>query len=94
MLTSLFKVAACNAGRRATAFLLAACLLPAAYADPWLEPGDARLRHDLQLLADAGIVRAPLTTWPVSWPEIARDVGEITGTSKQPLHVEAALARV
>ena len=43
-----------------------------AFAEPWLAPGDARLRHDLALLADAGIVRAPLTAWPVSWAEVAR----------------------
>ena len=65
-----------------------------AVADPWIAPGDAQLRHDLELLADAGIVRAPLTAWPVSWGEIARDV------SRRPLEeplaawLEAALARV
>ena len=45
----------------ACALLLAA---GAAAADPWIEPGDAGLRHDLQLLADAGILDAPLTAWP------------------------------
>lgn len=43
-------------------------------AAPWLQPGDARVRHDVQLLADAGVIRAPVTTWPMSWPDIARDV--------------------
>jgi hypothetical protein len=43
-------------------------------ADPWLAPGDAALRSDIQLLADAGVVRGPVTTWPISWPDIARDV--------------------
>jgi hypothetical protein len=52
-----------------------ACLLPGlARADPWLQPGDAALRGDIELLADAGILRGPVTTWPVSWPDIARDV--------------------
>jgi hypothetical protein len=32
------------------------------------------LRSDIQLLADAGILRGPVTTWPLSWPDIARDV--------------------
>jgi hypothetical protein len=73
-----------------------ACLLSLvaaqAHADPWLAPGDSRLRHDLELLADAGIVRAPLTAWPVSWAEVARDLsGTVEG---QPPWVEAALARV
>lgn len=46
----------------------------AAGAGPWLDPGDALLRHDLQLLGDAGIVRAPLTSWPHAWVDIARDL--------------------
>ena len=30
-----------------------------------LQPGDLRLRHDIQLLADAGIIDAPITGWPL-----------------------------
>ena len=44
-----------------------------AHANPWLTPGDEGLRSDIQLLADAGILRGPVTTWPMSWPDIARD---------------------
>ena len=75
--------------------MLAGGLLLSAVAqsEPWQAPGDARLRHDLELLSDAGLVHAPLTAWPVSWPEIARDVGGINA-AEQPLHVQAALARV
>jgi hypothetical protein len=59
--------------------LLSCCALaglaaPAAHADPWLAPGDLTLRHDIELLADAGVLRGPVTTWPLSWPDIARDV--------------------
>jgi hypothetical protein len=57
-------------------------------------PGDLRLRHDLQLLSDAGIVHAPLTTWPVSWAEVARDVRSADEGRERPAHIEAALARV
>ncbi len=75
--------------------LVLSCLnAGAAGADPWLGPGDGRLRHDLELLSDAGIVRAPLTTWPVSWAEIARDVRAAAENPAMPLHVAAALARV
>ncbi len=28
-------------------------------------PGDLRLRHDIQLLADAGVIDAPITGWPL-----------------------------
>lgn len=44
-----------------------------AHADPWLQPGNAALRADIQRLADAGVLRGPVTTWPISWPDIARD---------------------
>jgi hypothetical protein len=72
-----------------------ACLaVCTASADPWVAPGDARLRHDLQLLSDAGIVRAPLTAWPVSWAEVARDVRDSAGDAGHPPHLAAALARV
>ncbi len=65
-----------------------------ASGDPWVAPGDARLRHDLQLLSDAGIVRAPLTAWPVSWAEVARDIESATDDAGRPAYLDAALARV
>jgi hypothetical protein len=65
-----------------------------AAADPWIGAGDATMRHDLELLADAGIVRAPLTAWPVSWAEVARDVGQAAPDPRRPPWVAAALARV
>lgn len=74
---------------------LLACIYAArASSDPWIAPGDARLRHDLQLLSDAGIVRAPLTAWPVPWAEVARDVQSVPNDVRRPEYVDAALARV
>lgn len=73
--------------------LMSLTSLPVA-ADPWLAPGDARLRHDLELLADAGIVHAPLSAWPVSWGEVARDVGAADIGAARPAYLSAALARV
>jgi hypothetical protein len=63
-------------------------------ADPWIAPGDSSLRHDLALLADAGIVHAPLTAWPVSWAEVARDVNRHVAVSGQSPWIRAALERV
>jgi hypothetical protein len=48
-------------------------MIRVACAGPWLEPGDSAMRNDVQLLGDAGILRGPVTTWPLSWPDIARD---------------------
>jgi hypothetical protein len=45
-----------------------------AIGEPWAPPGDEALRSDIQLLADSGILRGPITTWPISWPDVARDV--------------------
>lgn len=74
--------------------ILALLATGTARADPWLGPGDARLRHDLSLLADSGLVRAPLTAWPVSWAEIARDVRGAGDDPRRLAHVNAALERV
>jgi hypothetical protein len=66
-----------SARRRAFRVRLAACMLACtlgvARADPWLAPGDEGLRGDVQRLADSGILQGPVTTWPLSWPDIARD---------------------
>jgi hypothetical protein len=93
VLTNRFNLTAQAASRLLCALGLACIVAGTAEAGPWAEPGDARLRHDLQLLSDAGIVRAPLTVWPVSWPEIARDIRDLRA-EQAPDHVRAALARV
>jgi Capsule assembly protein Wzi len=63
-------------------------------ADPWAAPGDLALRNDLQLLADAGIVRTPVTSWPVSWGDVRRDVQATDVRWQARSNVAAALRRV
>lgn len=60
-------------------------------ADPWIAPGDEGLRSDIELLADAGILRGPITTWPISWPDIARDVLAADGRALDPATAGALL---
>ena len=48
-----------------------------AHAASWADPGDILLRHDLQLLADSGLLQAPLTTWPLSWRDIRQNMDNI-----------------
>ncbi|MDN5937938.1 MAG: capsule assembly Wzi family protein [Salinisphaera sp.] len=52
------------------------------------------LRHDLRLLADAGIITGPIATWPVAWPQVAADLAAMDESAKYPPAVSAALARV
>ncbi len=64
-----------------------------ARADAWLPPGDEGLRSDLHLLSDAGILRGPTTSWPISWPDIARDVLAVEVEGVEP-SIASALLRV
>src|SRR5947207_15493626 len=77
----------------ACVILLGAIACAPVQADPWLAPGDEGLRSDIQLLADAGILRGPVTTWPLSWPDIARDV-QAASEAGLDLPTAAALMRV
>ncbi len=59
---------------RIARFILTLSLLltsSAAVAGPWLAPGDSALRADIQMLADTGVLDAPVTTWPLAWGDIA-----------------------
>ncbi|NND59444.1 MAG: capsule assembly Wzi family protein [Gammaproteobacteria bacterium] len=79
--------------------LTAACalggwlLLSQALAAPWIDPGDPRLRQDLELLADAGIVTVPVTTWPLAWAGIGEDLDNLDSVPARA-DVQAALLRV
>ncbi len=57
--------------------LAAAVVVPHAQAGPWIAPGNPQLRHHLQLLADHGYLKIPLTTWPLAW-------GDVMGAMRRP----------
>lgn len=68
----------------------------AAAAGPWVEVGNSSLRSDIQILADAGIIKAAVTTWPLAWEDIAADISkdrEPDATDLKPYQA-AALRRV
>ncbi len=56
------------------ALLLACAASMVAQAEPWIGPGDAALRHDVQLLADAGVLRGPVLSWPLPWSSVVADL--------------------
>ncbi len=66
----------------------------AAAAGPWIDPGDWALRYDLRLLADAGVVSAPMMAWPIPWGSVARDVTDLEDRTGLREAESAALARV
>ncbi|MEL7298113.1 MAG: capsule assembly Wzi family protein, partial [Pseudomonadota bacterium] len=68
--------------------------LSTAEAGPWVDPGDMALRHDIQLLADEGIITAPVTSWPLSWGDIINDIAEFTEVSQLSEGTLGALTRV
>ena len=65
----------------------------AALAAPLATPGDPRLRHDLELLNDTGIIDIPLTTWPLALGDLQ---GAMQSADTEALGEaeSAALARV
>ncbi|NNF51528.1 MAG: capsule assembly Wzi family protein [Gammaproteobacteria bacterium] len=69
-------------------------LITVAHAGPFVPPGDSALRHDIQLLADAGLLTVPVTTWPLSWGDVAGDLDGNDATIQLSRAAEAALARV
>ena len=58
-------------------------------AGPWINPGDESLRHHIQVLADAGIIKVPITTWPLMWSGIKSDIDD---AESEPLTRSQALS--
>jgi hypothetical protein len=59
------------------AFGLGSVLTVTASAEPWMSPGDVRLRHDLQQLSDRGLLSGPTLSWPIGWSQVARELGKL-----------------
>lgn len=70
--------------------LLLSCSL-STWSGPWLPPGDIAVRHDLQLLSDAGLIGVPLTTWPLSWGDLSQTLSDLPKDGLQaPALMQAA----
>lgn len=54
-----------------TILLLSASTLK---AEPWIDTRDPWLRADIELLASEGIITTPITTWPLPWAPIVKDL--------------------
>ncbi|MDH3434707.1 MAG: capsule assembly Wzi family protein, partial [Gammaproteobacteria bacterium] len=71
--------------------LLLALLAPAVLAGPAIQPGDLALRHDIQRLADHGIITGTITTWPLAWGPILEGI-ELADAATMPPAILDALA--
>ncbi|MDZ7644047.1 MAG: capsule assembly Wzi family protein [Woeseiaceae bacterium] len=65
-----------------------------AIAGPAVVAGDTILRHDIQLLADRGILTGPTTTWPLAWGPILSDLRTHQPGQQSSPAVQAAIARL
>ena len=66
---------------------------PLAWAGPYVAAGDTILRHDIQVLADHGVISTPVTTWPLAWGPVLTDLGNADLTQLPPV-VLASYQRV
>lgn len=46
-------------------------------AEPWVDTSNVFLRANIQLLADKGIIKTPVTTFPLMWHDIVRDLDDV-----------------
>lgn len=66
------------------ALLIGLAMSGSALAEPWIGPGDVRLRHDIQMLSDAGLLTGPSLSWPIGWSHVARELARIDASGLSP----------
>ncbi len=64
-----------------------------ASASPWITPDNRWLRSDIEALAEAGVISAPVTQYPLPWAAISADL-EQAMRQRVPEHLRPALQRV
>lgn len=62
-------------------------------AEPWLDTRDAWLRADIEALASHGVINTPITTWPLPWARIVKDIDN-ADLNDAPESLVPALMRV
>lgn len=67
------RFGATHIGRFVSAVLLSGFALIAS-AEPWIDTSNQALRNEIQYLADIGLIRAPVTTYPLMWAAITPDL--------------------
>jgi len=82
--------------RRIAALVLALLAMQARAANQgfFLPAGDARLRDDLTLLVDQGIINLPVNEWPLPRADVAQAIAGVKDEDLQDPALRAVLARV
>lgn len=65
-----------------------------ASASPWAEVGDAQVRSDLEILANAGVIDDITTHWPIPWAGVMARLRRDDVLVNQPSYVREAARRV
>jgi hypothetical protein len=63
------------------AFILISCR---SLAEPWVDTSNIFLRAQIQYLSDIGHIKTPITTYPLMWHDIARDLKDVSVQSLNP----------
>src|SRR5690606_10092741 len=79
--------------------IVLACFLlayeSAAFAQGFFLPaGDKRLREDLTLLVDEGVINLPLNEWPLARRDVEEALRPVDGSNMHDIALQRALARV
>ena len=74
--------------------LFLALMASSALAGPYIPAGDLALRHDIQRLADYGIITGPISTWPLAWGPILNDIRSADATNLPPGVADAGLEQL
>ena len=56
---------------------LGAAAAPAHAREPWIAAGDTRVRHDVQLLVDSGVIELPMSAWPIPAADLSAALARV-----------------
>ena len=58
-------------------FILFLFISSRSIAEPWVDTSNIFLRAQIQYLSDVGLIKTPITTYPLMWHDIAKDLKDI-----------------
>jgi len=64
------------------------------FAGTMVSAGDSVLRHDIQRLADYGVIKGPTSSWPMAWGPLMADIRSYNRTDPLPRDITDAITRV